>query len=101
VEAADAGLGPGWQLLGWYSEMTTVTGWHAAAGVPRTETHMVAAGSCFAYGTAAAVSTDELVEWAVKLEHEGIGERREEGFGEAVACHDLHTVYAEAYADAE
>jgi CRISPR-associated protein Csx10 len=95
LNAADVGLAPEWKLMGWYSEMTPVTGWHAAAGVPRTELLMVAAGSCFAYASAAPAKADELVEWAVKLEYEGIGDRRDEGFGEAVACHEMHARQAE------
>lgn len=96
LDAASAGLHPDWQLAGWYSQMTTIAGWHAAARVPRTVTPMVAAGSCFAYKTTRPVDLHALAEWAVKLELEGVGERRDEGFGEVAVCHELHVRHAEA-----
>ena len=96
LEAADLGLDPGWELMGWFSRTWTISGWHAAAAVPRTESAAIAPGSCFLFGRdTAAVSLPDLAKWAAWIEEHGVGERRIEGMGEVRVCQAIHAEHAE------
>jgi len=90
IEPEHIGLSSGWSLVSWFSSSTSIGGWHAAAGMPRTEVIAVSTGSCFAYATDDTVDVEALADWALRIETDGIGGRREEGFGEVVVCHSLH-----------
>ncbi len=70
-------------------------GWNAAHGLPRQDEWVVSRGSVYAYvykgdegGEAA------LCERLRDLQASGIGARRNEGFGQVVACDDFHTRFA-------
>jgi CRISPR-associated protein Csx10 len=84
-----------------FSRLEPVAGWHAAAGLPKFEAEAICAGSCFLFDKDSA-ETEREVEYGrlarilAEVERRGIGERRDEGFGEAVICHPFHTENAEA-----
>jgi CRISPR-associated protein Csx10 len=90
---ADLGL-HGYTLLSWFSEMREIGGWHAAARLPKADMPALAPGSCFLFAKPRAAASDAeygvLAETAARLERDGIGERRQEGFGELSCCHLFH-----------
>jgi CRISPR-associated protein Csx10 len=92
----DIGL-PEYTLAGWFSRTVRVSGWHAAAGLPKGEAVAVSAGSAFLFsrqadGVAREDEYERLTTALVSVEEWGVGERCAEGFGEAVVCHDLHSL---------
>lgn len=92
----DIGL-PEYGLAGWFSRTVKVSGWHAAAGLPKGEAAAVSAGSAFLFShKAEGVDREEeyerLANALAPVEEWGVGERHAEGFGEAVVCHDLHNL---------
>lgn len=96
LSAGDVGL-TDYSLLGWFSEFTRISGWHAAARLPKAEVAGIAAGSCFLFGKRCGVEGEQerLLEAGERIENLGIGERLEEGFGEAVFCHPFHATHGE------
>jgi hypothetical protein len=72
-----------------------IAGWNAAAGFPKPEVAAIAAGSCFLFARACpAADRDaayaDLASRLAVVAGEGIGERREEGFGEIAFCEEFH-----------
>ncbi len=66
-------------------------GWNAAHGLPRQDEWTVTRGAVYAYlleGDGSARSA--LVERLARLEREGIGARRNEGFGRVIVSDDFH-----------
>lgn len=64
------------------------SGWCVAWGLPR-PTHLAARmGSVYAFRWE--VSLEEALSDLEALEREGVGRRREEGFGECLICHPFH-----------
>ncbi|MBA2287408.1 MAG: hypothetical protein H0W02_18200 [Ktedonobacteraceae bacterium] len=57
-----------------------VTGWNELWGTPRTNEYAIDTGSVFLFASAVALD-DGMCQALFKLEEEGIGERRAEGFG--------------------
>ena len=92
IEPEDVGLSGDWAQAAWFSELVCISGWHAAAGMPRNEDWALAAGSCFLF---AGTGTQDLTEWMGELEENGIGERRDQGFGEVRCCDEFHARQAE------
>ena len=60
-----------------------VSGWDQAANMPKEDSYAVAPGSVVL--ARSRLEPNALVEVLLALEHEGIGERREEGFGHVIA----------------
>ena len=85
----------GYRPMAAFLRTETLAGWNAGAGFPRSEVEMVAPGSCFLFGHEMAGGEREL-EYArlagtlAEVEAQGIGERREEGFGEVAFCEPIH-----------
>ena len=84
--------------LQWVTAVTKherLHGWNAAHGLPRQTEWMVARGSVYVYcfkGT-----TEEraaLIQQLKTLSKEGVGVRRNEGFGTVLVCDDFHRQYA-------
>ena len=72
-----------------------VRGWHAAHGLPRQDELAVSRGAVFAYlfqGDAAARAA--LRERLDGLQRDGIGARRNEGFGRIVLSDSFHWTFA-------
>ena len=71
----------------------------AKGGLPKAETKVIAAGSCFLFqGDAPAnreAEYEKLARAFVDLEERGIGERLDEGLGEVTFCRTLHSELAE------
>ncbi|HWZ42331.1 MAG TPA: RAMP superfamily CRISPR-associated protein [Candidatus Saccharimonadales bacterium] len=85
-----------YKLLACFTRPADIAGWNAAprAQLPKAEVRAIAAGSCFLF---AKLHTGEkkaeyarLAEALARAEDERLGERREEGFGEAAFCERFH-----------
>jgi CRISPR-associated Csx10 family RAMP protein len=71
-----------------------VRGWNAAHGLPRQDEWAVARGAVYAYlfeGDADA--RDRFQKRLNRLEHDGVGLRRNEGFGSVVISDEFHRIY--------
>jgi hypothetical protein len=90
---------PGGELAGYrlttqFSQWTRIAGWNAQAGLPKSEVDAIAAGSSYLFIREVAegeneAEMDRLAAMFARAER-GVGERWEEGFGEAVFCHPYH-----------
>lgn len=72
-----------------FLQAVVVPGWNAALGLPKADTVALGRGSVLLFQSPAAREAEVLRRLA-SLETEGVGERREEGFGRVVACHPIH-----------
>lgn len=96
LEAADFGtVGKSYELQAWFSRTEEISGWHAAAGLPKSEVTAIDAGSCFLFAAQADGldldrEYDRLAEALTICETWGVGERRSEGFGEVRMCDPIH-----------
>jgi hypothetical protein len=74
--------------------MATVGGWHARASLPKPEMDVIAAGAAFLFARKIALADREaeIQRLALLLAdcRKGVGERWEEGFGEASFCDPFH-----------
>ena len=86
--------GHGYRVAAQFERPTVITGWHAKGGLPKTEVAAIGAGSCFLFRregcTDAAAEYEKLAQIFTRLEQRGVGERLDEGFGEATFCRALH-----------
>lgn len=72
----------------WMTRPDTASGWSTAWGLPK-PTHLAARmGSVYVYRWDG--SLENLLPVLQTLEEEGVGERRDEGFGECLICHPFH-----------
>jgi CRISPR-associated protein Csx10 len=71
------------------ASLERVTGWSELWGTPRTQEYAIATGSVFLFASTEKAS-DALLETFFKLEDEGIGERRAEGFGRICFSDPFH-----------
>jgi hypothetical protein len=83
-----------YRLTAWFSRMTTIGGWNARASLPKGDINALAPGSAFLFTRSVAAGErdaemDRLAGLLAACET-GIGERWEEGFGEAVFCDPFH-----------
>jgi|HubBroStandDraft_1064217.scaffolds.fasta_scaffold08776_2 CRISPR-associated protein Csx10 len=83
-----------YRLTAWFSRMITIGGWNARASLPKGDIHALAPGSAFLFTRSVAprerdAEMDRLACILAACET-GIGERWEEGFGEAVFCDPFH-----------
>jgi CRISPR-associated protein Csx10 len=88
----------GYTLASSFRRVADLSGWHAKGGLPKAETKVIAAGSCFLFQRDAPanreVEYEKLARAFVNLEERGIGERLDEGLGEATFCRTLHSELA-------
>jgi len=75
-------------LKRWFTGTHIIGGWNMAHGLPKEDELAITKGSAFLYFTTAKKET--LLPWLRSLEEEGIGERRNEGFGHIIPCHPFH-----------
>jgi CRISPR-associated protein Csx10 len=76
-------------LVAHYSGTRTVQGWNAALGLPKPDALAIAQGSTFLF----AYHGEEVRRLQAdlqRLEGEGFGLRRGEGFGRIIVCHPFH-----------
>ena len=84
--------------LRWVTAVTKherLRGWNAAHGLPRQDEWMVARGAVCVYcfkGTPE--ERNALIQQLKTLSEEGVGVRRNEGFGTVLVCDDFHRRYA-------
>ncbi|HDQ73754.1 MAG TPA: hypothetical protein ENN19_16895 [Chloroflexi bacterium] len=72
-----------------FVDRVMVAGWNAAMGLPKTDTVALARGSVLLFWCAP--SQEEAVLARLKeIEAEGVGERRNEGFGQIAVCYPIH-----------
>ncbi|HEY1350594.1 MAG TPA: RAMP superfamily CRISPR-associated protein [Ktedonobacteraceae bacterium] len=71
-----------------------VTGWNDLWGTPRTQEIAIESGSVFLFALKADEARHELYEALFRLENEGVGERRAEGFGRVCVSDPFHQTYA-------
>lgn len=96
---AEAGALSGYELIAWRARTTAISGWNAAAKLPKPEVMAIAAGSAFLFGRSedCIERQNEYVRLArlfARLEQRGVGERLEQGFGEVSFCDRFHTLLA-------
>jgi CRISPR-associated protein Csx10 len=72
----------------WMTRPDIASGWSTAWGLPKPTRLAARMGSVFVYRWEGA--EDSLLSMLEGLEQEGIGERRDEGFGECLICHPFH-----------
>ncbi len=72
-----------------YLDSAWIEGWNAALGQPKPDARAIVAGSCWLLRVAGVPASEVLVALE-RLEAEGIGERRQEGFGQVSVCDRLH-----------
>lgn len=71
-----------------------VTGWNDLWGTPRTQEIAIESGSVFLFAFKTDGARHDLYETLFRLEHEGVGERRAEGFGRVCISDPFHQIYA-------
>lgn len=67
----------------------TIPGWNAALGLPKPETVALARGSVL-LGRCDADQEQDVLSRLGQIEAEGVGERRNEGFGRVAVCYPIH-----------
>lgn len=72
----------------WLTRPDLVSGWSVAWGLPKPTDLAARIGSVYAFRWEG--RSEELIPHLEALEREGIGLRREEGFGECLICHPFH-----------
>jgi CRISPR-associated protein Csx10 len=78
------------QLVHSSVQSKTLSGWNAKWGRALDEEYAVEKGSCYLFRGSR--NEEETVKEAMRqVEEEGIGRRREAGFGQVLVCHPFHT----------
>ncbi|MCR4407438.1 MAG: hypothetical protein NUW24_11040 [Anaerolineae bacterium] len=67
----------------------TIPGWNAALGLPKPDTVALARGSVL-LGRCDADQEQDALNRLAQIEAEGVGERRNEGFGRVAVCYPIH-----------
>lgn len=76
------------QPIYWMTRPDMASGWSTAWGLPKPTALAARMGSVYAFRWEGTV--DELLPELERIEQEGVGERRDEGFGECLVCHPFH-----------
>jgi CRISPR-associated protein Csx10 len=79
----------GTQLLRAFTATSIRAGWNSAHRLPRQRELTINRGSVFVF-SAPDGDRDILVSCLQRLERQGIGERRDEGFGQIIVAHPFH-----------
>lgn len=74
--------------LFWMTRPDMASGWSTAWGLPKPTNLAARMGSAYVYCWDG--SQEDLIPALQALEAQGIGERRDEGFGECLVCHPFH-----------
>lgn len=72
----------------WATRPDRVSGWSTAWGLPKPAHLAACMGSVYVYQWDG--SLEELIPTLISLETEGLGLRRDEGYGECLVCHPFH-----------
>ena len=74
--------------LFWMTRPDMASGWSTAWGLPKPTNLAARMGSAYVYRWDG--SQEDLIPALQALEEQGIGQRRDEGFGECLICHPFH-----------
>jgi CRISPR-associated protein Csx10 len=72
----------------WFTATRIVSGWNVAHRLPKEDEMTMVKGAAFLYTTPS--DRTSLLRWLERIEEQGIGARRNEGFGQVIACHPFH-----------
>jgi CRISPR-associated protein Csx10 len=72
----------------WVTRPDLASGWSTAWGLPKPTNLAARMGSVYVFRWPG--GTDQLLPALAAIEEEGVGERRDESFGECVVCHPFH-----------
>jgi CRISPR-associated protein Csx10 len=89
-DPTDLGLPTGVELVRAWARSKLVSGWHGAARMPRRTQIAVQRGSIYLFKAPQVEDVDGLLDTLKSLELIGIGEARERGYGQVVACAPIH-----------
>jgi CRISPR-associated protein Csx10 len=78
------------KLLQSWARTEVVTGWAAAANLPRRTCLAVQTGSAFVYWVPPEINTEALLQELERIEIEGVGEERPRGYGQLSICAPFH-----------
>lgn len=90
---APALTGPGGAPLRpvlWLTRRDVAAGWSEAWGLPKPTALAARMGSSYVFRCPEPTAESELLGFLEELETHGVGERRDEGFGECLVCHPFH-----------
>jgi len=89
IEPVDIGINYSHPVLG-IADSRIISGWNSLLKLPKDDDIAILKGSVFVY------SVDNLdestIETLYRLEREGIGKRRSEGFGRLTVCDQFHFI---------
>lgn len=85
-----AGLEAELTLLRAFTVTKTVAGWHTTWQQPKPAHLAIGMGSVFIFQASAPLSNDDCAKLAALQQH-GIGERRQEGYGQIRICDEFHS----------
>jgi CRISPR-associated protein Csx10 len=80
------------QLHAAYSSYDYRSGWNAAWGLMKDVELVTNRGAVYLFSTPSLETWKPLLK---ELEHRGVGERTQEGFGQVQVCSDFHKVFRE------
>lgn len=90
IKAEDLGLPSSLERRRCVLSAIAVPGWNAALEMPKADTWALGRGSVLLFGLPLGADPNPILDQLEKLEHEGAGERRIEGFGRLIACDPFH-----------
>lgn len=79
----------GLRLIRAFTSSSIRAGWNSAHQLPRARDLVIDRGSVFVFA-APEHERDLLIACLQRLEQSGVGERRDEGFGQIIVCHPFH-----------
>jgi len=89
LDSSDFGLQPNLECAACFTNAIVVAGWNAALGMPKPDSVALCRGSVWLFEVEEKCENETLMQLK-KLEDEGLGERRVEGFGRVLACAPFH-----------
>lgn len=89
-EMLDQILGVDVEVINTYVKTQNIDGFNTYLGLPKWREHAISAGSSIGFKIKNSVRNNELLERLGKLEEEGIGLRKNEGFGKVVFNHTIY-----------
>ena len=85
--------GPRWpddlRLVRAFTSTSLRAGWNSAHGLPKPRDLVIDRGAVFVFA-APEDERDTIVSCLQQLERSGVGQRRDEGFGQIIVCHPFH-----------
>lgn len=79
------------KILNNHVKSKNIDGFNSHLGLPRWRDHAISAGSSIQFMIKSSISKDDLLKCLARLEKEGIGLRKEEGFGKIAFNHSIYS----------